>query len=64
MSTIDPDNAAALAEQAYMIYRGMKREGPPATHWKDMREETRGAFIWVARFVMLHANGQLTPMEK
>lgn len=52
--TTDPDGGAAIAEQAYAIYRGMAQSLPPP-HWEDLPESRKGAFIFVARFAMLRA---------
>lgn len=54
--TTDPDKCAALAEQAYGIYRGMKTDPRAMPHWNDLPREDQGLFTWIARFAH-HSSG-------
>jgi hypothetical protein len=46
------DGAEALAEKAYLIYRGMSLDDPPP-HWEMLTNKERGLFTWIVRFTRM-----------
>lgn len=53
--TTDPDGGAAIAEEAYGIYRGMCVGSNPPARWDTLPPRTQAAFVFVARMALAKA---------
>lgn len=60
-----PDDAEAVAQLAYNIYRGMVREPPYPAPWEELSRQQQGLLEWTARYARVtYVIGEITSQKQ